>query len=526
MLAPTMITVFTETGIRTGKISGGRFQHEDLSVSLTVTSDDALAVAVNADSTAVRYLQLHFEWKFSSDTLFCGDAWERAYGDLQWAGCNPSRPMPWYFLASDAERTVGFGVKVRPRGFALWFAERNGATLFLDIRNGDRGIVLAGRTLEVAEVVQSVSIGVKPFAAAQAFCRKMSRGTLQVSEPVYGGNNWYYAYGKSSHAEILADCAELSELTAGLANRPFMVIDDGWEYNYNHSNGQNAGPWNLGNAAFPDMAELAVAMQSKGVKPGIWFRPLWNLSPEIPDEWKNSAGFLDVSHPEALAQIARDIRGMSAWGFKLIKHDFSTKDIFGKWGFQMIGFPAGKGLHFFDCTRTTAEIVMNFYHVILDAAGDSLILGCNTIGHLGAGLMHLARIGDDTSGRCWDRTRKMGVNTLAFRLPQHRAFFDIDADCVGITGEIPWSFNRQWSELLAQSGTPFFASIRPGALDSEAKSLMRRCFAVAAHAESHLEPLDWQTTTTPEHWLIDGKEWYFNWEEPGGRTPEFVLENS
>ena len=48
-----------------------------------------------------------------------------------------------------------------------------------------------------------------------------------------------------------------------------------------------------------------------------------------------------------------------------------------------------------------------------------------------------------TSGVEWERTRNMGVNTLAFRLPQHRAFFDMDADCVGITGKIDWNKNRQ-----------------------------------------------------------------------------------
>ena len=37
------------------------------------------------------------------------------------------------------------------------------------------------------------------------------------------------------------------------------------------------------------------------------------------------------------------------------------------------------------------------------------------------------RTGDDTSGRIWERTRRMGVNTLAFRLPQHNAFYHIDA---------------------------------------------------------------------------------------------------
>lgn len=72
----------------------------------------------------------------------------------------------------------------------------------------------------------------------------------------------------------------------------------------------------------------------------------------------------------------------------------------------------------------------------------ALILGCNTIGHLGAGYMHINRTVDDTSGKCWERTRRIGINSLAFRLSQHRKFYEIDTDCVGIGGPIGWNDNR------------------------------------------------------------------------------------
>ena len=84
-----------------------------------------------------------------------------------------------------------------------------------------------------------------------------------------------------------------------------------------------------------------------------------------------------------------------------------------------------------------------------------------------------------TSGISWERTRKMGINTLAFRLCQHRTFFDVDADCLGVTGKIPWAQNRQWAELLAQSGTPFLASIKPG------------IFSASVVSEAILKGADW-----------------------------------
>ena len=50
------------------------------------------------------------------------------------------------------------------------------------------------------------------------------------------------------------------------------------------------------------------------------------------------------------------------------------------------------------------------------------------LSHLAAGLVELQRTGDDTSGRDWARTKKMGVNTLAYRMPQNRAFYIDDPD--------------------------------------------------------------------------------------------------
>ena len=98
------------------------------------------------------------------------------------------------------------------------------------------------------------------------------------------------------------------------------------------------------------------------------------------------------------------------------------------------------------------------YETILENAGDMVIMGCNTLSHLCAGLVHINRTGDDTSGREWERTRRLGVNTMAFRLCQNNRFYVADADCAGITPAVPWSYNKQWVRLLGESGTPLFVS--------------------------------------------------------------------
>jgi alpha-galactosidase len=162
--------------------------------------------------------------------------------------------------------------------------------------------------------------------------------------------------------------------------------------------------------------------------------------------------------------------------------------------------------------------VVDFYREIFESADKThtLILGCNTIGHLGAGLMHMNRTGDDTSGVRWETTLRMGVNTLAFRMPQHRTFYDVDADCLGITEKIPWKYNRMWGELLGNSGTPLFVSAKPGVLTEFEEKELADFLASASKQERIAEPLDWEETTLPEHWKIGDCIVEFDWFEDEG----------
>ena len=139
-----------------------------------------------------------------------------------------------------------------------------------------------------------------------------------------------------------------------------------------------------------------------------------------------------------------------------------------------------------------------------------LIIGCNTISHLCAGLVHINRTGDDTSGKEWDRTRKMGVNTLAFRLAQNENFYMCDADCVGILDDyIPWEKNSQWLHLLSYSNTPLFISCTDKINDKQRKDLKE---AYKVFNESHdIKPLDIFETKIPAKWEIDGKIVTYNW---------------
>ncbi|EHR38441.1 alpha-galactosidase [Megamonas funiformis] len=520
---PDFIELTTETKTVTAKWENDDYNLDDINVKLN-QDNEYLAIFLTAQTSKVKWIKLRWNnLSWDKNVRFLGDAWERGYGDMEWKGMNPNRFMPWYFCAKSEAKSICYGVKVRPSAMCFWQVDSLGMTLFLDVRCGGSGVNLKGRVIKLADVIACEMRDCTSFEAMQEFCGQMCEDPILPKYPVYGSNNWYYAYGKSSESEILADCDYILNLTKDIENKPYMVIDDCWQ-EHHRLNEYNGGPWTKGNEKFPDMKALADKLVQKGVRPGIWVRLLLNEDENIKNEWRLSHNnCIDPTNPEALNYIKEDIKRICNWGYTLIKHDFSTFDLFGKWGFQMSPLVTDDGWHFYDDSLTSAEVVKLLYKVILDASveasnGETLILGCNTIGHLGAGYMHINRTGDDTSGVDWERTRFMGVNTLAFRLPQHGKFYEIDADCVGIDGGISWSMNKQWADVLAQSGTPLFISVRPNILDETEKQELHEILKVASKQEHHVIPVDWEETTCPEHWQdkdhdIDCKYQWF--EETG-----------
>ena len=521
--APDAVAVYTEKERVPLKLTGSRWTGgavEVIAEPRSAKQGAELPITLSAPQDAVMRVGVRWNGLVPESWKFLGDHWERSYGDLEWRGIVPHRLMPWYFLASGGSLTQGCGVKTGCASIACWQVDSAGITLWLDVANGGAGVELGGRKLVAATVVvHSGASGESPLAVARALCRRMCAKPRLPSAPVYGGNNWYYTYGQNLSAEdLLRDSDLMAELAPSGPNRPFMVLDMGWE-----PGPEGAGPTEHGGKGFPDMPGTVAEMKKRGVRPGVWIRPLLSVA-SLNEGWllkgqpagvgvKPPLVLLDPSVPEALAYVEQRVRGLSGWGFELIKHDYTTFDITGRWGFQMGPELTLSGWHFADRGKTTAEIVSALYRAIRNGAGDRQLIGCNTIGHLGAGLFEMQRIGDDTSGREWSRTRKMGVNTLAFRLAQHNTFFASDADCVPVTQAIPWELTRQWLDLVTRSGTPLFVSADPKVVGRREHDALKAAFAVAARPQSGLEPSDWMETTVPEHWRAGGGEkadyhWY------------------
>jgi alpha-galactosidase len=517
---PDMITVQSETSWNHMTENGDIWQYEDITVKM-ISIGNGVTVFLTAFKSPVSRLIFRWKKKIGDHVRILNDHWERGYGDLEWASIMPDRVLPWYFLSSDGSITNGYGVKTMPNSMCSWQVDANCITLILDVRCGGCGVRLTGRTLEAASIVcRKGAEGEDPFVAAQEFCRMMCENPVLPKFPVYGGNNWYYAYGKSSHAEILEDSKLISELAGDAKNRPFMVIDAGWHSYIDEWYLNDNDPWADDTQGFPDMAKLAVEMKACGVHPGLWFRPLLT-SNRLPKEWllktnrvikKNTDGLiLDPSIPEVLDTITAYMKRFADWGYELVKHDFVTYDILGRWGFDCGANITESGWHFADRSKTTAEVMIGLFKALKSGAPEVLLIGCNTISHLSAGIFEINRTGDDTSGEQWERSRKMGINSLAFRMPQHATFYAADADCVGLTNNIDWNLNKQFLDVLANSGTVLLVSADPKAMGEEQKKAVAEAFAIASQEIPVAQPLDWMDNATPSKWLIRGKIKEYDW---------------
>lgn len=490
-----------------------------------IQGDGILSVKITASAVPLCFVKLKWllsktEKRDAASVKVLGDAWERGYGDMEWRSISEDRAMPWYFSVSNGsdarpERsgrfTECFGVKVRPSAFCHWNYSADELTLTLDIRSGGCGVRLGGRTLHAADIVFAEYGNTSAYEATCSFCEKMCSVGIFPTSPVFGFNDWYFSYGHSNREAILASAHMLAERANDCKNTPYMVIDDGWQKNFND------GPWDVSCEAFGDMSTLASEITALGLKPGIWIRPLYQRAKnkELSEEMKlsRSRDCLDPSRPDVLAYVTQCIERVVSWGYRLIKYDFVTYDIFGKWGFEAPASLAEDGWSFCAVSKTSAEIILKLYETIRAAAGDAVLIGCNAIGHLCAGLVEVNRTGDDTSGKDWERTLKMGVNTLAFRSPQNRRFYMADADCAGITDSIPFSQNEKWLRMLSVSGSPLFVSISPDTSDGDVKNAVRRALERSSEQDDTLVPLDWMETKIPCRWLLNGKEITVNWNE-------------
>ena len=499
----------------------------DLSAPAEITVDGwpaGAAVAVAADGAVTVRESRPFSWvrlawpaRMPAGTRVFGGSFERTYGDSGWrpvetaAGALPCKgALAWYFLASDGRRTDGYGVAVQPNVFASWRVATNRIELVLDCRAGSRPVRLAGRALEACRLVSRRGAdGERAFAAGRAFCRLMCPSPRLPKEPVYGYNDWYCAYGENTATNFLADAAFVCSLVKGERVRPYVVADDGWQKVRNPAAAEPGERWNGSNAHWGmPMDEFARRIRALDAKPGVWYRPF------LPDGGTRQVP-TDPTDPALADRIRAELRRFAGWGIALVKIDFITWEWAARWGFDFADSPVVRDLPAWrDESRTSAEVVKGLYRAMREGAGDDMvIIGCNALDHFAAGLFEIQRTGDDTSGREWARTRKMGPNTLGMRAIHDRTFYVVDGDCFGLAdaGAVPAGLNLQWLDLIARSGTALFVSWKRQLTTPRYAAALETALRRAARARPTGEPLDWQEALAPRRWDFGGETAVYDW---------------
>jgi alpha-galactosidase len=501
--------------------SATNWRGSGVDITTEVTSEE-MAISVHAPGSPLRYVHVRWNLLVQTSLHVLGDHWERSYGDLGWRNIIPERVMPWYFATYDGRHCNGYGVKTGAGSLCFWQLDPEGVSLWLNVSNGGSRVQLGDRTLAAATVVTRGGSREEDLVTAlRNFCHQMcSRPSLSF-QPVYGTNDWYYAYGNNTADQILNDTDFIADLSSANTVRPFSVIDMGWS---------------IGPPKFLSMPELASQIRKRHMRSGIWIRPLEApadtnrtllLSDRRFGEKQDRAHELAYhpTIPEASEKILAKVKQVIDWQFDLVKHDFSTYDLLGRWGFEMGAEPTTPGWSLHDQSRTNAEVILDLYQRISETCRrETVIVGCNTVGHLGQGYFNVQRTGDDTSGHLWERTRRMGVNTLAFRLPQYKSFFIQDADCVGISPALPWELNRQWLNLLAQSGTALFVSPGEGSRTADCAKAIKEACQLAASGGWSARPDDLLFESTPQQWtnhsgLSSNNKLQYDWSLGTGAYP-------
>jgi len=499
-----------------------RWSNNGLEVNL-INSARSMNVEISAPKIVLSAVTLSWKLPINSLSIIKNDHWERTYGDVSWHTPNANEILPWYFMEYNRKTTNGFGVKTGAKSFCFWNVTEKTLSLTLDTKSGGNGVALGDRKLLAAQIVTlKGKKNESPFETTRRFTKLMCDAPRLPKKPIYGINDWYFSYGDTSEKLILDHTALMSPMTEGLTNLPFSVIDAGW------FKGPPTAPndccWGddmkTPDKNFPDMARLSEKIRKFNMRPALWTRPLCGsykdskslMLPDIKGKEPNKP-VLDPTIPENLERVKSYFKLYNQWGYDMVKFDFTTYDIFGKWGFQMFrdGAITESNWRMRDNSKTNAEIVLQLYKTIREAAGDMYVLGFNTFSHLSAGLFEINRIGDDTSGQEWERTLKMGVNTLAFRGATHNTFYAADGDCVGLTNKVDWQKNKQWLELLSKSGTPLFISAQADATGAAQKIAIKDAFALASTPLPVGEPLDWLENAFPKKWKLNGNVENFSW---------------
>ena len=205
---------------------------------------------------------------------------------------------------------------------------------------------LGSRKLNAAEIVTTKNeSNENVFATVRRFCTLMCDKPRLPQQPVYGINDWYFAYGNNSAELILEHTALLASLATNASNRPFSVIDAGWATKSPSLPDDCCwgDDFSKSNDKFGDMQKLRKDKKIRNAARYLdktFMRTVIRIKiicshRQLQIDNDPRMPILDPTIGENIERIKNIIKTYKQWGFELVKHDYTTYDIFGQWGFEM-----------------------------------------------------------------------------------------------------------------------------------------------------------------------------------------------
>ena len=246
--------------------------------------------------------------------------------------------MPWYFAIWDGAATHATACAPAAGAFCFWqadpWASACGPTCAAAAW-GPAGRPHAQRVRRRVPGRPPTRIALR--GPARILPRRCARPRGSPAQPVYGHNDWYWAYGEQQRDHACSPTPDhIVELSPPARIAPSRSSTTAGSPSAGAA-GTGVGLWDRGNERFPDMAGLA----ERDARGAGRARASGSVRCSRPTDGTRRLatrpGPADARplRPEVLEKVADDIRRLRAWGFELVKHDYSTFDILGRWGFQM-----------------------------------------------------------------------------------------------------------------------------------------------------------------------------------------------
>ncbi len=295
-------------------------------------------------------------------------------------------------------------------------------------------------------------------------------------EPVPTGWCSWYCFGPAvTAAQVQRNLEFIAEQIPALK---YVQIDDGYQ--------AAMGDWlETGKAFRGGIKEVLQQIREAKSEPAIWVAPfiaeehskVFQEHPEwfIMDDagkplrsdrvtfggWRNGPWYaLDGTHPEAQKHLEDVFRIMHReWGCTYFKLDANF------WG-------AMHGGRFHDAKATRVEAYRRGMEAVLRGAEGSFVLGCNHPLWPSLGVIHGARVSNDTS-RSWESFSNTARETF-HRNWQNGRFWWNDPDCVLLTGKLPEEEFRFHATAIYASGGMLLSGDDLTRLSPERLAMLRK----------------------------------------------------